>query len=113
MLVPAVAGLAAWVPVAAEIHVAIFLDKVELESAHGGDVVVEWRIHVPSLEESRTMRVEECDGRGEHIVMVDHIGQVCHGFVALVHGGGELETRGFFLGRIHDVNRTLPTILLR
>lgn len=113
VLVSTVACLAARVPVAAEIHVAVLLDKVELESTHGGDIVMEWRIHVPSLEEPRAMRVEECNGQGKCIVIVDHIGQISHGFVALVYRGGERKVRGFALGRIHDVNRTLPTMQLR
>ena len=48
-------------------------------------------IHVPSLEESRAMRVEECNRRWKSVVMVDDVGQVGHGFMALVHRGGEGE----------------------
>ena len=47
MLVEAVGTLAAGIPIAAQVDVAVSLNEVELEIAHGDDVVVEWRIHVP------------------------------------------------------------------
>jgi hypothetical protein len=61
MYVEAVTILAAWVPIAAEIGVAVVLDKVGLEHAHCVDVIVERGIVVPCHEESGAVGVEKGD----------------------------------------------------
>lgn len=47
VLVVAMVFLTTRVPIAAEVDVAVLLDEGGLEGVHGGDVVVERRIHVP------------------------------------------------------------------
>lgn len=69
--VDTVGGLAAWVPVAAEVDVAIALDEVELEGAHGGYVIVERGVDVPGHKEAGAVGVEEGDGGGEGVVVVN------------------------------------------
>lgn len=61
VFVAAMACLAARVPVAAEIDVAVSLDEIELESAHCGNVVVEGCVDVPGSEKAGAMRVKEGD----------------------------------------------------
>lgn len=109
MLVPAMCPLAARVPVAAEVDVAVSLDEVELQGSHGGDVVVERRVDVPCEQEARAVGVEEGDGGREVVVVVDEVGEVGHGLMALVEGRfqGVLVGGGRF-GGIDDVKRTLP-----
>lgn len=111
MTIVAVVFLAARVPVAAEVHVAVLLDKVELEHAHGCDVVVERGVDVPCHEEPGAVGVEEDDGGGEAVVVVDHVGEVAHGFVALVGWGRKhIGIGSRFLGGIDDVDGSLPTV---
>lgn len=47
VLVSAMRLLTTWVPIATEINIAISLDEVELQSTHGGDVIMEGRIDMP------------------------------------------------------------------
>lgn len=61
MLIETVGFLAAGVPIAAEVDVAVFLDEVGLKHAHGVDVVVEWSVIVPCHEEPCAMGVEKGD----------------------------------------------------
>lgn len=69
--VETVVGFAAGVPVAAEVDVAVALDEVELEGAHGCYVIVERGVDVPGHEEAGAVGVEEGDGGGEGVVVVD------------------------------------------
>lgn len=69
--VEAVLGLAAGVPVAAQVDVAVALDEVELEGAHGCYVIVKRGVDVPGHEEAGAVGVEEGDGGGEGVVVVD------------------------------------------
>lgn len=56
--------LAAGIPVAAEIDVAVSLDEVELEHAHRGDVIVKRGVDVPCHEKSGAVGVEKGDCGG-------------------------------------------------
>ena len=51
-------------------------------------------VGVPGGQEARAVGVEECEGRGEVGVVVDYVGEVGHGFSALVHWGCEGCVRG-------------------
>lgn len=114
MTIDAMTGLAPGVPIAAEIHVAILLDEIELEVAHSHDIIVQGRIDMPGHEETRPVCVKEGDGGREVVVMVDYVGKVGHGFVALVEGSFE----GTFVlyrdpRRIDDVDGRLPAVRMR
>lgn len=74
MYVEPVGFLAAGVPVAAEIDVAVFLDKVGSQHAHCVDVVVERGVVVPCQEEAVAMGVEKDNCRGEGVVVVNYVG---------------------------------------
>lgn len=86
MYVEPVGFLAAGVPVAAEIDVAVVLDKVGSQHAHCVDVVVERGVIVPCQEEAVAMCVEKDYCRGKGVVVVNYVGEVGHGFVAFVQG---------------------------
>ena len=95
------------VPVAAEIDVAVLLHKGDLERSEGVDVVVERGVGVPGREEARAVGVEEDEGGGEVGVVVDDVGEVGHGFSALVHWGCEGRVRGVG-GRVDRIDCCLP-----
>ena len=78
MLVLAVRLLAAGVPVAAEIDVAIPLDVFQAQSAKAVDVIVEGSVGVPGVQEAAAVRVDEGESRRKGGVMVDNVGKVCH-----------------------------------
>lgn len=59
MLVLAVRFFASGIPVAAQVHVAVFVDVVEAEAAEGIDVVVEGGVGVPGVAEAAAVRVDE------------------------------------------------------
>lgn len=111
MLVLAMAFLAARVPIAPKIDVAVLLDEIELESAHCGDIVVQRCVHMPCQKKPGAMRVEEGDSRGKVFVVVNHVGQIGHGLMAFVEGSREhLAVRSRNAGGVHDVDCTLPTV---
>lgn len=111
MLVLAMTFLAPGVPIASKVDVAVLLDEIELKSAHCSDIVVQWRIDMPCQKKSGPMRVEEGYGRGKVFVVVDHVGQIGHGLMAFVEGSREhLAVVSRDAGRVHDVDRTLPTV---
>ena len=87
MAIEAVGALAAWIPIAAKIHITVLLDEIELQVTHGYDIVMEWRINVPRHEEACTMGVKKSDGRGKVVVEIDYVREVGHGFVAFVEWG--------------------------
>ena len=66
------------VPVAAQVHVAVFLDKGDPEGAQRVDVVVEGRVGVPGGVEAGAVGVQEDEGRGEGGVVVDYVREVGH-----------------------------------
>ena len=105
---------AARVGVAAQVHEAVLDDEVELEGAHGHDVVVERGVVVPGFQEAFAVGVEEGHHGGEGVVVVvDYVGQVGHGFAALVDGcgeevGGGGGGGGGWLGWVDDVDGPLP-----
>ncbi len=78
MLVLAVRLLAAGVPVAPEIDVAVLLDVFQAQSAKAVDVVVVRSVGVPGVQEAAAMRVDEGESLGEGGIMVDDVGKVCH-----------------------------------
>lgn len=100
---------APWVPIAAQIHVAVSLHERYLKGAQRVDVVVERCIRVPGGEEARAMRVEEYEGRREVGVVVDYVGEVGHGFSAFVHWGCEGSIRGVGRG-VDGVDCCLPAV---
>lgn len=67
-----------WIPVAAEVHVAIFLHVGELKGAQGVDVVMKGRIGVPGSEKASMVRVQEREGGGKGVVVVDYVAKVSH-----------------------------------
>jgi hypothetical protein len=104
--VPVVAPRA---PVAAEVDIAICPYSVEVEEAHGDDVVVQWGVDVPSLEEALAVGVEEGHDRGNFaVVVVDDVGEVGHGFVAFVHRRYEGVGSAVRTGGVDDVDGSLP-----
>lgn len=62
----------AGVPVAAQIDVAVALDKVDLQHAHRLHVAVIQELGVPSLD-TVAVAVQEDDGFGEFVVVVDDV----------------------------------------
>lgn len=84
MTIEAMGVPAAGIPIAAKVDIAVLLDEIGPETAHGYDVIVEWRIDVPCHEEACAMSVEKGDGRGEIVVGVDYVREVGHGFMAFV-----------------------------
>lgn len=74
----AVLVLAARVPVAAKVCVAVLLDEGEAEGAEGVAVGVEGGIGVPGGGEAGFVRVNEGEGGGEGGVVVDYVGEVGH-----------------------------------
>lgn len=109
--VETVGGPAARVPVAAKVDVAVALNEIELESAHGCYVIVERGVDVPGHEEAGAVGMEEGDGGGEGVVVVDQVGEVGHGLVAFVQRGGELlgVCDGCF-GGVDGVDCALPAV---
>lgn len=97
------------VPVAAQVHIAVLLDKAQLQRAHGGNVVVQRRINVPGLEEAGAVRMEEGNCGRELVVVVDYVGEVGHGLVAFIYGRGECVLALGGTGRVNRVYRALPT----
>lgn len=95
------------VPVTAEIHIAGLLYEGELEGAQGVDVGVEGGVGVPGGEETGAVGVEEGEGGGEGGVVVYYVGEVGHGFVAFVEGGGEVGGEGVG-GGVDGVDCCLP-----
>ena len=78
MLVIAMRRFTPGLPGTAEIRVAAPLDEVETERFDGADVVVEPGVGVPALEVAVAVAVEEDDGGGEGVVVVDYVGEVGH-----------------------------------
>lgn len=69
---------------------------------------------MPGHEEAGAVGVEEGDCGGEVVVVVDHVGEVGHGLVAFVEGGGEgVGVGARFLGGVDDVDCSLPAIAER
>ena len=95
------------VPVAAEVHVAGLLYEGELEGTEGVDVGVQGGIGVPGGEEAGAVGVQEGEGGGEVGVIVNYVGEVGHGFVAFVEGGGEVVGDSIG-GRVDGVYCCLP-----
>jgi hypothetical protein len=101
--------VAARIPVAAEVDIAIRSHSVEVEEAHGDDVVVQWGVDMPRLEKALAVGVEEGHDRGNFaVVVVDNVGEVGHCFMAFVHRryegvGSEVRTGG-----VDDVDGSLP-----
>ena len=65
------------------------MEEWDLEGAQRVDVVVERGVGVPGGEEAGAVGVDEGEGGGEVVVVVDEVGEVGHGFAAFVHGGRE------------------------
>ena len=99
----------AWIPVTAQVYVAGLLDEGELEGAEGVDVGVEGGVGVPGGEEAGAVGVEEGEGGGEGRVVVYYVGEVGHGFVAFVEGGGEVGCGEGVGGGVDGVDCCLPT----
>ena len=83
------------------------LDEGELEGAEGVDVGVEGGVGVPGGEEAGAVGVEEGEGGGEVGVVVYYVGEVGHGFVTFVEGGGEVGGEGVG-GGVDGVDCCLP-----
>ena len=64
---------------------------------------------MPSREETRSVRVEEGYGGREIVVVIDEVGQVRHGLVALIDGGGEPVGVRCDISRIDYIDGSLPT----
>lgn len=79
--------LAAGVPVAAQIGVAVAAHKVGAQFAQRVDVVVKGGVGVPGSPEAVAARVDEGHDGGEGVVVLDYVGEVGHGFVAFVGRG--------------------------
>ena len=96
-----------WVPVTAEVHVAGLLYEGELQGTEGVDVGVQGSVGVPGGEEAGAVGVQEGERRGQMGVVVYYIGEVGHGFVAFVEGGGEVGGDGIG-GGVDGVYCCLP-----
>lgn len=90
-------------PVAAEVGVAVPLDKVELQHPHVLHIVVLLKLNVPAPWIAVAMAVEEDDDGGEVVVIVDYVLQINVAFASLVLRGAK---RCFRI--IHRVYRMLP-----
>lgn len=73
--------------VAAEVGVAGCLDVGGLEHVQGGDVGVGGRVGVPAAGVAVLVGVDEGDGVGEGVVVVDDVGEVGEGLAAFVAAG--------------------------
>lgn len=112
VFVLAVRFLAAGVPVAAEVDVAVFLNVGDLEGAQGVDVVVEGSVGVPCVAEAAPVWMDEGEGDGEGGVVVYDVGEVGHGFVAFILWGCE-GCVGCGGGGIDGENCVLPAVVGR
>ena len=65
--------LASGIPVASQVRIPVLLHESELEHLHRGDVGVEQRVDVPSLEEAVGVGVEEDDYGREIVVVIDDV----------------------------------------
>ena len=63
---------------------------------------------MPSSQKAGFVRVHKRHRGGQGNVIVDDVGQVCHGFVAFVHWGPKSVVGGERGGRVDGVNGTLP-----
>ena len=72
---------------AAEVDVAVLLHKVGSQGADGLDVAVGEGVGVPGLGPAVFVAVEEDDGRGEVVVVLDDVLEVGEALAAFVDGG--------------------------
>lgn len=72
---------------AAEVDVAVFLHKVGFQGADGLDVAVGEGVGVPGLGPAVLVAVEEDNGRGEVVVMLDDVLEVGEALATFVDGG--------------------------
>lgn len=72
---------------ATEVDVAVFLHKVGFQRADGLDVAVGEGVGVPGLGPAVFVAVEEDDGRGEVVVVLDDVLEVGEALAAFVDGG--------------------------
>ena len=96
------------VPIATKIDVAVLLHKRYPKRVESIDVGMQGSVGVPGRQEAGAVGVHECHYGREGGVVVDDIGQVGHGFVALVHRGGECDVGGGKDGRVDGVDCALP-----
>ena len=74
------------VPVAAKVDIASLSDEIEIEQAHGDDVIVQRGIDMPCLEEALAVGMEEGDDRGDcAVIVVNDVSEIGHCFVTFVH----------------------------
>ena len=78
-----------------------------MKGAEGVDVGVEGGVGVPGGEEAGAVGVQEGEGGGEVRVVVYYVGEVGHGFVTFVEGGGEVGGEGVG-GGVDGVDCCLP-----
>lgn len=90
-------------PDASEVRVSIFLDEVYVQCFQRGYIVVIARVIVPGCRVSEAMRMEKGHCRGQIVVIVKDVVEVCVRFTAFIHIGVEGLTRV-----VHGIYGMLP-----
>lgn len=89
---------------AAEVDVAVFLHKVGFQGADGLDIAVGKGVGVPGLGPAVFVAMEEDNGRGEVVVVLDDVLEVGEALAAFVDGG---VSRG--IGIVDGVDNIAPS----